>query len=166
MLKDVLTHNLKVVFCGTAKGAKSALSGYYYAGPGNKFYSTLFKVGFTPHKLLPTECYEINNYGIGLTDLVHTEYGNDNQISDESYEVDLFIEKMKKFKPEFIAFTSKKAASFALGYWGNTKMVNYGLQSSMIGSSKVYILPSPSGNARKYWNEDFWHDLNKIIRNS
>jgi len=96
MLKDVLTENLQVVFCGTAKGTKSALSGFYYAGQGNRFYTILNTAGFTPHRLSPTECYGINQYGIGLTDLVHSEYGNDNEISDESYEVDLFIEKMKK----------------------------------------------------------------------
>ena len=67
---------------------------------GNKFYAILYQAGFTPSRLLPTDCYSINNYGIGLTDLVHTESGNDNQISKESYEVDLFIKKMKHFKPK------------------------------------------------------------------
>ena len=39
MLKDVLTENLDVVFCGTAKGKTSALKGYYYARTNNKFYN-------------------------------------------------------------------------------------------------------------------------------
>ncbi len=43
MLKDVLTENLDVVFCGTAKGKASATLGFYYAGPGNKFYGILHK---------------------------------------------------------------------------------------------------------------------------
>ncbi|MBK8141472.1 MAG: mismatch-specific DNA-glycosylase [Chitinophagaceae bacterium] len=93
MLKDVLIENLDVVFCGTAKGKASATKGFYYAGPGNKFYAILHQASFTPTRLLPTECYTINNYGIGLTDLVHTESGNDNQIRKESYEIDLFLEK-------------------------------------------------------------------------
>ncbi len=115
MLKDILQPNLKVVFCGTAKGKASTPKGFYYAGPGNKFYAVLHQAGFTPTRLLPTDCYWINNYGIGLTDLVPTESGNDNQISKESYEIDLFIEKMKQYKPKYIAFTSKAAASYALG---------------------------------------------------
>ncbi len=36
MLKEVLQKDLKVVFCGTAKGKASATKGFYYAGPGNK----------------------------------------------------------------------------------------------------------------------------------
>lgn len=81
MLKDVLISNLDVVFCGTAKGKASARLCYYYAGPGNKFYTILHTAGFTPHKLSPESCYEINNYKIGLTDLVYNECGNDNEIN-------------------------------------------------------------------------------------
>ena len=164
MLKDVLKEKLAVVFCGTAKGKASATKGFYYAGPGNKFYAVLHQAGFTPSRLLPSECYSINEYNIGLTDLVHTESGNDNQISKESYEVDLFIEKMKNYKPNYIAFTSKAAASFALGFKGFTSIIDYGLQNQMIGESKVYVLPSTSGSARAYWNEKFWFELSKISR--
>ncbi len=163
MLKDVLKENLDVVFCGTAKGKASALKGFYYAGPGNKFYAILHQAGFTPKKLLPTDCYSINQYGIGLTDLVHTEYGNDKDISKESYEVDLFIEKMKLCKPKFIAFTSKTAASFVLGYQGITSLVNYGLQNKTIGESKIFVLPSTSGSARAFWDEKYWFELRSIM---
>jgi len=69
------------VFCGTAKGKKSAQSGFYYAHKRNKFYSILFEAGFTSDKLTPEQCYQINNYKIGLTDLVHKESGNDKEIN-------------------------------------------------------------------------------------
>jgi TDG/mug DNA glycosylase family protein len=164
MLKDVLKENLDVVFCGTAKGRSSALKGYYYAGPGNKFYGILHDAKFTPKKLLPTDCYSINEFDIGLTDLVHTEYGNDNEINKDSYQVDVFIEKMEHYKPKFIGFTSKAAASFALGFRGVTSLIDYGLQSRTIGASKVFVLPSTSGSARKYWNEKYWFELNKLIQ--
>jgi|ERR1019366_8002082 TDG/mug DNA glycosylase family protein len=166
MLKDILTENLDVVFCGTAKGKASALKGYYYAGPGNKFYGILHSTRFTPKRLLPTDCYFINEYGIGLTDLVHTEYGNDNEISNDSYEVDVFIKKMEQYKPKFIGFTSKAAASFALGFKGVTSLVDYGLQSRTIGESKVFVLPSTSGNARRFWDETYWFELKKLIHQS
>jgi TDG/mug DNA glycosylase family protein len=159
MLTDVLTNNLDVVFCGTAKGEASARKGFYYAGPGNKFYGTLYKMGFTPVKLEPKDCYEINQYNIGLTDLVHTEFGNDSEISDSSYDVDGFREKMQVYKPKFIAFNGKKAASFFLGYKGVTSLVDFGLQEKALGNSKIFVLPSTSGSARKYWDESYWIDL-------
>lgn len=37
VLPDLLRPGLRVVFCGTAAGAASALSGAYYAGRGNRF---------------------------------------------------------------------------------------------------------------------------------
>ncbi|MEX0967843.1 MAG: mismatch-specific DNA-glycosylase [Bacteroidia bacterium] len=163
MLTDVLTYDLDVVFCGTAKGEASARLGYYYAGPGNKFYGILHQVGFTPDRLLPKDCYGINQYRIGLTDLVHTEFGNDNQIKNESYDVDGFLEKMKKYQPSFIAFNSKKGASFVLGYKGVTGLVEYGLQDKMIGGSKLYVLPSTSGSARRYWDDKYWYELKSLL---
>lgn len=163
MLADVLSHNLDVVFCGTAKGEASAKKGFYYAGPGNKFYSILHSAGFTQTKLEPSDCFDINQYRIGLTDLVHTEFGNDNEISDSSYNVDGFIAKMAKYKPKVIAFNSKKGASFVLGYNGITKLVQYGLQEKTIGQSKLFVLPSTSGSARRYWNENYWFDLKKYL---
>jgi TDG/mug DNA glycosylase family protein len=166
MLKDILKENLDVVFCGTAKGKASAQKGFYYAGQGNKFYYALHSAGFTSIRLLPTDCYTINQFGIGLTDLVHTEYGNDNQISKESYEVDLFIKKMEHFKPKYIAFTSKAAASFAFGFKGVTSIIEYGLQKQKIGESHVFVLPSTSGSARSYWDEKYWFELKKSIDSS
>ena len=166
MLKDVLTENLDVVFCGTAKGKASALKGYYYAHSGNKFYGILHSANFTPIKILPSDCYSINQYRIGLTDLVHTEYGNDNEISDASYEIDVFIKKMEQYKPKFIGFTSKAAASFALGFKGATSLIDYGLQNRLIGESKVFVLPSTSGSARGFWDETHWFELKKLIQQS
>ncbi len=163
MLPDVLTFDLDVIFCGTAKGEASARLGYYYAGPGNKFYGILHDAGFTPHKLRPDQCYQINQFKIGLTDLVHTESGNDSEISKEAYDVDGFLAKMKEYKPKLIAFNSKKGASFVLGFKGVTSLVEYGLQERTIGQSKLFVLPSTSGSARKYWNEKYWFELKKLI---
>lgn len=165
MLNDVLIHNLDLVICGTAKGRVSALKGYYYAGPGNKFYGILHQAGFTPCKLEPKDCYEINQYNIGLTDLVHTEFGNDNQISNKSYNVERFMSKMKKYQPRYIAFNGKKAASFILGFNGVTRGIQYGLQDGNIGKSKLFILPSTSGSARRFWEEKYWIELQRLIKN-
>lgn len=166
MLEDVLTKNLNIVFCGTAKGKLSVQKGFYYAGNGNKFYGVLHRVGLTQKRLLPRDCYSIIEHGIGLTDLVHAECGNDNQISSNRYDVDGFMKKMEIYQPMLIGFTSKKAASFAFGFNGFTSFIDYGLQNFLIRKSKVFVLPSTSGNARKYWNERYWYDLKDLIQQS
>lgn len=45
VLDDVLAPNLRVVFCGTAVGVRSAARGHYYAGPGNDFWRLLHGSG-------------------------------------------------------------------------------------------------------------------------
>ena len=55
VLPDVLAPGLHVVFCGSAAGAVSARVGAYYAGPGNRSWPTLHRVGLTPRLLAPTE---------------------------------------------------------------------------------------------------------------
>ncbi len=163
MLKDVLAHDLDVVFCGTAKGKASARLGYYYAGPGNKFYNILHKTGFTPHRLEPKDCYDINSFRIGLTDLVHNQAGNDREIAKENYDVIGFKEKINIYQPKFVGFTSKAAASFVLGYQGVTSIINYGLQSQTLGATRIFVLPSTSGSARRYWDEAHWFNLKSLL---
>ena len=55
VLPDVLGPGLRIVFCGSAAGAVSARVGAYYAGPGNRFWPTLHRVGLTPRLLAPAE---------------------------------------------------------------------------------------------------------------
>ncbi|MBQ4913343.1 mismatch-specific DNA-glycosylase [Maribacter sp. MMG018] len=163
MLSDVLTYNLDIVFCGTAKGKASARLGYYYAAPGNQFYSILHKTGLTKRLLLPSDCYLIGDYNIGLTDLVHSQSGNDDVLAHENYDVVSFKQKIAKFKPRYVAFNGKKSAAYALGFDGKTQKVEYGLQEQMIHQSRIYVLPSTSGSARKYWNEKYWQELAELI---
>ena len=69
---------------------------------------------------------------------------------------------MKHFKPKYIGFTSKAAASFALGFNGVTSIIEYGFQKQKIGESQIYVLPSTSGSARRFWDEKYWLELKKL----
>ena len=77
VLPDVIVPDLKIVFCGSAAGEKSARVGAYYAGPGNKFWRVLYEVRLTPRRLQPNEFSILPQFGIGLTDLVKTVSGGD-----------------------------------------------------------------------------------------
>ena len=55
VLPDRLKPGLKLVFCGTAAGRQSALQQAYYAHGQNKFWTTLHKVGLTPHLFMPQD---------------------------------------------------------------------------------------------------------------
>ena len=154
ILPDVLQPGLRVVFCGTAAGAASAKAGAYYAGPGNAFWPTLHEVGLTPRRLDPGEFREVTRYGIGLTDLCKVRSGSDAEIGTGGFDVGRLAAALEEHAPAWIAFTSKNSGRAALG-----RAVEYGRQPERLGPSEVFVLPSPSGAARGYWDVGRWREL-------
>lgn len=162
ILPDLLKQNLKIVFCGTAAGNKSAQRKAYYAGSGNLFYPTLASCGFTDRILKPHEFPELLDYGIGLTDLAKYHFGMDKDLRQEHFDIKSFEGKILKHQPEFVCFNGKEAARayFALK---STKHVTYGLQINGIGNTELYVAPSTSSGGKKYWNESIWRQLRTLI---
>lgn len=162
ILPDVLSDNLNIIFCGTAAGNQSAERKAYYAGPGNLFYPTLASCGFIPKLLNPDEFIKLLDYKIGLTDLVTNYYGADKVLLKEHYNITSFNNKILKFQPDFICFNGKEAAKVFYNL-KSTREINYGLQTKTIGKTKIFVAPSTSALAKKYWNENIWSELKKII---
>jgi TDG/mug DNA glycosylase family protein len=156
-LPDVLLPNLKIVFCGTAAGNRSAASGAYYAQPGNRFWSTLAKVGLTSRLLQPHEFLELANFGIGLTDLVKKASGIDTSLADSDYDIGSFAERMAQFAPKIIAFNGKGAAARFLER--RTGKIPNGFQIERVGESRIFVLPSTSGLASRHWQIEPWQEL-------
>lgn len=157
VLPDVLQSGLTLVFCGTAAGNRSAAEGAYYAHPGNLFWRALYQSGLTPRLLAPAEFPQLPHYGIGLTDLAKHHIGNDNQLPRDAFNAPALVAKIEHYAPRLLAFTSKNGARTALGH-----AVDYGLQTDTIGSTKVVVLPSPSGQARGHWNIAPWLALAEL----
>lgn len=156
-VEDVLPQGLTLVFCGTALSRISAQKRAYYANPSNQFWKTLHRVGLTPHQLQPEDYATLPKYGIGLTDLCKSEYGQDAELSANAFDRDSFEKKILIAKPAIVAFTSKRAAAEYLNK--PVSKIAYGEQSETIGSTSLLALSSPSGLARRWWREDVWQEL-------
>lgn len=154
ILPDVLGPGLTLVFCGTAAGKRSAAEHAYYAHPGNLFWRALFQAGLTPRVLAPAEFPQLRQLGIGLTDLAKRHSGNDVELPRDAFDVAALHAKVKRYQPRLLAFTSKNAARIALGH-----AVDYGLQSERIRRTQLFVLPSPSGQARGHWDLRPWQCL-------
>ncbi|MEZ4771178.1 MAG: mismatch-specific DNA-glycosylase [Caldilineales bacterium] len=157
ILPDILAPNLDIVFCGTAVGNVSAQRGAYYAGPGNMFWPTLHAVGLTPRRLQPEQFREVRSFGLGLTDLVKAVSGVDTQLSDHDFDRERLHATILRYEPKILAFTSKRAGSEFLD-----RPVAYGLQSEKVGSTALFVLPSPSGAARRWWDVGQWYELARL----
>jgi TDG/mug DNA glycosylase family protein len=157
MLPDLLVSSLKIIFCGTAVGDKSALKQAYYAGPGNKFYKILYKTRLTNELLNPQEYPSLLKYRLGLTDLVKSKSGMDHTLSKEHFDIKSFETKILKYKPSIVCFNGKKAAEEFIG-----RSVFYGLQSENVGNTILFVAPSTSGAANGHWDENYWFELKKM----
>ncbi len=158
VLPDVLQPGLELVFCGTAAGKRSAAEGAYYAHPGNLFWRALHQSGLTPRQLKPAEFPQLPGYGIGLTDLAKHHFGNDSELPRNAFDADALFAKIEHHAPRVLAFTSKHGARAALGH-----AVTYGLQAETVGHTRVFVLPSPSGQARGHWTLAPWLALAELI---
>lgn len=160
VLPDVLQAGLTLVFCGTAAGKRSAAERAYYAHPGNLFWRALFEAGITPRRYAPVEFPLLPQLGMGFTDLAKRHSGNDAQLPRGAFDVPALIAKVETFRPRLLAFTSKAAAGAALG----RAIAAYGAQPERIGCTRVFVLPSPSGQARRHWTIEPWRELGRVFR--
>lgn len=158
ILPDVLQPGLRLVFCGTAAGRRSAVDGAYYAHPGNLFWRTLHEIGLTSRRYAPAEFVLLQALGIGLTDLAKHHAGNDDQLPADAFDVAALRRKIARHAPAVLAFTSKNAGRAAFGH-----AVAYGLQDERIAGSEVFVLPSPSGQARRSWDIAVWQALARHV---
>ncbi|HEY9133599.1 MAG TPA: mismatch-specific DNA-glycosylase [Dyella sp.] len=154
ILPDILEHGLSLVFCGTAPSKRSAAAGAYYAHPGNRFWSALHEAGLTPRRLAPDEFRLLPSFGMGLTDLAKRHAGNDDELPRDAFDATALIAKIEHWQPRILAFTSKAAARGALG-----KDCGYGWCEHRIGNTRLFVLPSPSGQARGHWDIAPWRLL-------
>jgi TDG/mug DNA glycosylase family protein len=158
-LPDLLAPDLRVIFVGTAAGKRSAERGHYYAGRGNRFWRTMHEIGLTPRRFEPREFRDLLPLGIGLTDMSKLGSGMDHQIASHKFDPAQFADNVRCYRPRTIAFTSKKAAIIWLGK-AATHAIAYGRQPERPADfPEVFVLPSPSGAARSYWDIAPWQQL-------
>ena len=158
VLPDVLDHGLILLFCGTAASDASARVGAYYANPTNAFWPTLHVTGMTPRRLNPQDFRELLDLKIGLTDLVKCSSGSDSSLRRRDFLRERLLSSIRRYRPQIVAFTSK-AAWRGWNGWSSPDVVSYGWQAETLGETAFYVLPSPSGAARGYWDLQPWREL-------
>ena len=162
VLPDLLRPGLRLVFCGSAAGAVSAAKQAYYAGPGNRFWPMLAATGLTPRRLAPEEYGLLPDFGIGLTDVCKTASGADKDLPAQADDPAAVRAKVARFRPWLLAFVGKRPAKLLIG----RAKLETGLQPERIGETRLFVLPSPSGLACRYWDEAPWHALAALVRSA
>lgn len=162
MLKDILTKNLIVIFCGINPGLKSAGDGYHFSGRSNRFWKALHRSGFTPYEIQAINDTSIVDFGYGLTTAVARATSKANELSKEEFDhsLETFKTKIKTFQPKYIAFLGKQAYQAFSG----KKQVEWGAQVEDFCGVKVWILPNPSGLNRGFSLEDLTNSYREFYQ--
>jgi double-stranded uracil-DNA glycosylase len=142
-IPDVVGPGLNVLFCGINPGLWSAWSGHHFARPGNRFWPALHRSGFTPRQFRPDEQAELLGLGLGITNVVDRGSARADELSRAELRAGgaALAGKVARYTPRWLAVLGITAYRDA---FERPKAIT-GRQEHTIGTTRVWVLPNPSG---------------------
>lgn len=142
-IPDVVAPGLSVLFSGINPGLWSAATGLHFARPGNRFWPTLHRAGFTPRRLDPSEQSGLLCQGLGITNVAARATARADELSrTELLEGGAALcEKVLRLRPAWLAVVGIGAYRTAFGH----RDAVVGAQEEGVGETRVWVLPNPSG---------------------
>jgi len=142
-IPDVIAPRLTVLFCGINPGLMSEATGHHFARPGNRFWPVLHLSGFTPDRLRPCEQNRLIGYHIGITNVVDRPSARADELSRDEFVTGgrALERKVRRFRPQWLAVLGVGAYRVAFTRPGAV----VGEQPETIGTTRVWVLPNPSG---------------------
>jgi TDG/mug DNA glycosylase family protein len=140
---DLIAPGLTVLFCGINPGLYSAATGHHFARPGNRFWPALHRSGFTVRQLPPSEEALLLRTGCGITNLVARTTATAQELTPDELIAGgrSLRRKLRKYEPGWLAVLGIGAYRTA---FGDPRAV-IGPQPAPFGTTRVWLLPSPSG---------------------
>ncbi|QUH02240.1 G/U mismatch-specific DNA glycosylase [Saccharopolyspora erythraea] len=140
---DVLAPGLRVLFCGINPGLYSAATGHHFARPGNRFWPALHVSGFTPRQFRPDEQECLLDHGLGITNLVARASARADQLGSEELRAGgaRLREAVRRTHPAWLAVVGVTAYRTAF----DERRAAVGPQQRAIGTTRLWVLPNPSG---------------------
>ncbi len=134
---------LAVLFCGINPGLYSAAVRHHFARPGNRFWPALFAGGFTPRLFAPSEEHELLALGYGITNVAKRATAAADELSPKELVAGgrVLRRKVEEYGPRWLAVLGVGAYRVAF----DRPKATLGLQDVVVGGTRVWVLPSPSG---------------------
>jgi double-stranded uracil-DNA glycosylase len=143
MLPDLVRPRLSVLFSGINPSLYSAAVGYHFARPGNRFWPTLHRAGFTPRQFDPSEQELLLDLGFGITNVAARATARADELdAAELLEGGrLLAAKVARLRPAWLAVVGVTAFRVAFGQ----RHAGVGAQPEELAGTRVWVLPNPSG---------------------
>jgi TDG/mug DNA glycosylase family protein len=143
VVPDLIRPGLAVLLVGINPSLWSGAVGSHFANPSNRLWPTLHAAGWTQRRLLPHETEELLACGCGITNLVARATARADELTDDELRAGLprLEDLAQEYAPRFVAFLGLSAYRVATG----ERHASVGLQGRIVGPSRVWLLPNPSG---------------------
>ena len=142
-LAPVVRRDLDVLFCGINPGLYTAWAGHHFARPGNRFWPCLAASGFTPRLLAPHEEADLLDLGLGITNVVNRATATAAELSRAELQQGgtRLVAFVRRWRPAYLAVLGVTAYRAAF----EEPKATLGEQPRRIGSTRLWVLPNPSG---------------------
>jgi TDG/mug DNA glycosylase family protein len=142
-IPDVIAPGLRVLFCGINPSLWSGATGHHFARPGNRFWPTLHRAGFTPRQLRPDETDAVLRLGIGITNLVNRATAAAAELGADELRAgaDRLRRTVRDYRPRSVAVVGIDAYRKAF----DAPKAVLGRQPESLEGTSLWVLPNPSG---------------------
>jgi TDG/mug DNA glycosylase family protein len=142
-IPDVIGPGLRVLFCGINPSLWSGATGHHFARPGNRFWPTLHRAGFTARQLRPDETEALLAAGIGITNLVNRATVAASELGADELRAGgrRLRETVRAHRPRSVAVVGIEAYRTAF----EKPKASPGRQPELIEETLLWVLPNPSG---------------------
>jgi TDG/mug DNA glycosylase family protein len=149
---DLIAPDLKVLFAGINPGLYTAAIGHHFGRPGNRFWPTLHAAGFTPRVFSPFEERELLPLGYGITNVAPRTTAAAAELSVDEIRAGgrALIAKVKRYRPKALAVLG--VGTYRVAF--DRPKAKVGPQDQTIGSTRIWVLPNPSGLNAHYQSAD------------
>ena len=146
-IPDVVAPGLSVLFSGINPGLWSAATGHHFARPGNRFWPTLHRSGFTARRLAPEEQWMLLDVGLGITNVASRATARADELTRQELlqGAKILREKVARFRPAWLAVVGIGAYRTGFGRPDAVVGPQDETQDDTLGETRVWVLPNPSG---------------------
>ncbi|MFW6639318.1 G/U mismatch-specific DNA glycosylase [Nocardiopsis algeriensis] len=150
VVPDLVAEGLDVLFCGINPGLISGALGHHFANPGTRFWPALHGSGLTPRRVWPDEEDLLLSLGLGITNVVARTTAQAGELSREEITRggQELRRKVLRWRPRWLAVLGITAYRDAFG----EPKAKVGPQAATVGSTRVWLLPNPSGR-NAHWQQ-------------